>query len=227
MIFLIWLDEDDADMVEEEDVDTCWVVALLLLLLAIMFFISAIEFCISPRHCLMSTAELDVELDCFEEEDEEDDEDLMAEDMRRCVEDVLAIRAVVVEELLVDEDTCLLLELLLFRSSCAAEVLIAVVPEVLPLANDDDDDAFEEPNRLWQRVGGVGGPIIPVLLPVSVARSDISRRGNRNCDRRVATDGPERLMTILSVLLLLLLLLLLLEVGQVVCTQINTLWCRN
>lgn len=206
MIFLIWLDEDDADMVEEEDVvDTCWVA----LLLATMFLISAIEFCISPRLRLMSTAAelLDVELDCFEEEEEEDeeDEDWRAEDMRRCVEDVLAIREdVVVEELLLDdEDTCLLLELLLLRSSCAAEAVIGAV--LLPLASDDDeDDAFDEPNKLWPaRVGGVGGPISPVLLllPVSEARSDISRRGNRNCDRRVATDGPERLMTILLLML--------------------------
>lgn len=101
-------------MVEEEDVvDTCWVA--LLVVLATMFLISAIEFCISPRLRLMSTAELlDVELDCFEDEE---DEDCRAEDMRRCVEDVLAIRDVVVEELLLDdEDTCLLLELLLLRS---------------------------------------------------------------------------------------------------------------
>lgn len=193
-------------MVEEEEdvVDTCWVA----LLLATMFLISAIEFCISPRLRLMSTAAevLDVELDCFEEEEEDDeeDEDWRAEDMRRCVEDVLAIRDVVVEELLLldDEDTCLLLELLLLRSSCAAEAVIAAV--LLPLANDDEDDALDEPNRLWPaRVGGVGGPISPVLLllPVSEARSDISRRGNRNCDRRVATDGPERLMTIVLLLL--------------------------
>lgn len=120
MIFLIWLDEDDADMVEEEDVvDTCC--EALLLVLATMFLISAIEFCISPRLRLMSTAAelLDVELDCFEEEEEDDeeDDDWRAEDMRRCVEDVLAIRDVVVEELLLDdEDTCLLLELLLLRS---------------------------------------------------------------------------------------------------------------
>lgn len=169
-------------MVEEEDVvDTCWVA--LLLVLATMFLISAIEFCISPRLRLMSTAELlDVELDCFEEDEDEEDEDCRAEDMRRCVEDVLAIRDVVVEELLDDEDTCLLLELLLLRSSCAAEVVIALVPttaaELLPLASDDEDDAFDEPNRLWPaRVGGVGGPISPVpvllLLPVSEARSDI------------------------------------------------------
>lgn len=183
--------------------DTCWVA----LLLATMFLISAIEFCISPRLRLMSTAAelLDVELDCFEEEEDDDeDEDWRAEDMRRCVEDVLAIRDVVVEELLLleDEDTCLLLELLLLRSSCAAEAVIAAV--LLPLANDDEDDALDEPNRLWPaRVGGVGGPISPVLLllPVSEARSDISRRGNRNCDRRVATDGPERLMTIVLLLL--------------------------
>lgn len=62
-------------MVEEEEdvVDTCWVA----LLLATMFLISAIEFCISPRLRLMSTAAelLDVELDCFEEEDDEEDED--------------------------------------------------------------------------------------------------------------------------------------------------------
>lgn len=198
-------------MVEEEDVvDTCC--EALLEVLATMFLISAIEFCISPRLRLMSTAaELDVELDCFEEEDDEEDEDWRAEDMRRCVEEVLAIRDVVVEELLLDdEDTCLLLELLLLRSSCAAEAVIALVPTtaavLLPLANDDEDDAFDEPNRLWPaRVGGVGGPINPVpvllLLPVSEARSDISRRGNRNCDRRVATDGPERLMTILLLLL--------------------------
>lgn len=192
-------------MVEEEEdvVDTCWVA----LLLATMFLISAIEFCISPRLRLMSTAAelLDVELDCFEEEeDDEEDEDWRAEDIRRCVEDVFAIRDVVVEELLLldDEDTCLLLELLLLRSSCAAEAVIAAV--LLPLANDDEDDALDEPNRLWPaRVGGVGGPISPVLLllPVSEARSDISRRGNRNCDRSVATDGPERLMTIVLLLL--------------------------
>lgn len=104
-------------MVEEEDVvDTCWLA--LLVLLATMFLISAIEFCISPRLRLMSTAALDVELDCFEEEEEEDveDEDWRAEDMRRWVEDVLAIRDVCVDELLEDEDTCLLLELLLLRS---------------------------------------------------------------------------------------------------------------
>lgn len=191
-------------MVEEEDVvDTCWLA--LLVLLATMFLISAIEFCISPRLRLMSTAALDVELDCFEEEDVEDeDDDWRAEDMRRWVEDVLAIRDVCVDELLDDEDTCLLLELLLLRSSCAAEAVIAEVPTtaallLLPLANDDDEDAFDEPNRLWPaRVGGVGGPIIPVpaVVLLSEARSDISRRGNRNCDRRVATDGPERLMTI-------------------------------
>lgn len=114
MIFLIWLDEDDADMLDEVDVvDTCWVVALLVVL-ATMFLISAIEFCISPRLRLMSTAALDVELDCFEEEEDVEEEDCRADDMRRCVEDVLAIRDVVVEEL--DEDTCLLLELLLLRS---------------------------------------------------------------------------------------------------------------
>lgn len=104
--FLIWLDEDDADIVEELDVDT-WA---LLLVCPIMFFISAIEFCISPRPCLMAAAELDeLELeDCFEEEDA-----VSEEDMRRCVEDVLAIRDVVVE---LDEDTLLLELLLLLRS---------------------------------------------------------------------------------------------------------------
>lgn len=38
---------------------------------------------------------------------------------------------------------------------------------------------------------------VTVLLPVS-ARSDISRRGNRNCDLSAATDGLDRLMTMVS-----------------------------
>lgn len=194
--FLIWLDEEDADIVEEEDVDT-WLLAVEC---PIMFFISAIEFCISPRPCLMAAAELDeLEEDCFEEEEEEDkdDEAVRDEDMRRCVEDVLAIRDVVDVELV--EDTLLLELVLLLRSSCAAELVIAV--DAVPAeASDDEDDAFDDPNR--PRVGGVGGPIIvPPGLPVSAARSDISRRGNRNCDRRVATDGPDRLMTISLMLL--------------------------
>lgn len=174
--FLIWLDEDDADIVE--DVDT-WLLALLVVW-PIIFFISAIEFCISPSPCLMAAAELDeleLELDCFEEDA------VREEDMRRCVEDVLAIRDVVV--LLVEDTLLLELLLLLLRSSCAVELVIAaaaveaVPAEVLLLASDDEDDAFDEPNR--PRVGGVDGPIIvPPGLPVSGASSDISRRGNRN-----------------------------------------------
>lgn len=106
--FLIWL--DDADIVEEEDVDT-WLLAVEC---PIMFFISAIEFCISPRPCLMAAAELDeleLEEDCFEEDEDEDA--VRDEDMRRCVEDVLAIRDVVVELV---EDTLLLELVLLLRS---------------------------------------------------------------------------------------------------------------
>lgn len=177
--FLIWLDEDDADIVEDEDVDVdTWLLALLVVW-PIIFFISAIEFCISPSPCLMAAAELvelELELDCFEDAVRE-------EDMRRCVEDVLAIRDVVV--LLVEDTLLLELLLLLLRSSCAVEVVIAaaaveaVPAEVLLLASDDEDDAFDEPNR--PRVGGVDGPIIvPPGLPVSGASSDISRRGNRN-----------------------------------------------
>lgn len=73
MCFLIWLDEDDEDIVEEDvEVDT-WLLALLVVW-PIMFFISAIEFCISPRFCLMAAAELDE--DCFEDDEEVSEEDM-------------------------------------------------------------------------------------------------------------------------------------------------------
>lgn len=91
----------------DEDVDT-WEA----LLWPIMFFISAIEFCISPRPCLTAAAD---ELDDEDLEDDDVEEDEREEDISRWVDDVLAIRDVVVLD---EEDTfeLLLLELLLFRS---------------------------------------------------------------------------------------------------------------
>lgn len=92
--------EDDEDV--DVDVDICEA-----LLWPIMFFISAIEFCISPRPCL-TAADLE----------DEDDEDVI----RRCVDEVLAILDVVVLLLLDEEDT---LELLLLEAafkSCKVEV---------------------------------------------------------------------------------------------------------
>lgn len=97
--------EDDEDV--DVDVDICEA-----LLWPSMFFISAIEFCISPRPCLTAAAEVDADLE------DEDDED----DISRCVDEVLAIFDVVVVLLLNEEDT---LELLLLDAafrSCKVKV---------------------------------------------------------------------------------------------------------
>lgn len=162
-----------------------------------MFFISAIEFCISPRSCLTAAADDDDADDEAHFDDEEEEEDVREEDINRCVEEVLAILDVVVVLLLVDEDT---LELLLlvdaeFSNSCD-EVMFAlasIVPVVVkPAAAVPADDGALELNKLWPMrcavpTGTVGVPLTAMLLPVS-AKSDISRRGNKNCDLSVAID---------------------------------------
>lgn len=89
--------EDDEDV--EVEVEICEA-----LLWPSMFFISAIEFCISSRPCLTAAAEVDADLE------DEDDEDVIS----RCVDEVLAILDVVVVLLLDEEDT---LELLLLEAA--------------------------------------------------------------------------------------------------------------
>lgn len=160
-----------------------------------MVFISAIEFCISSRSCLTALAADDDEADFEEEEDERED------DINRCVEEVLAILDVVVVVLLVDEDTLELLLLLEaeFRSSCdelmPALASIAPVVVVGPPPADDTAAAALVLNRLWPRRWAVAAGTVAVGVPLAVmlllsvsAKSDISRRGNRNCDLSVAID---------------------------------------
>lgn len=89
--------EDDEEV--EVEVEICEA-----LLWPSMFFISAIEFCISSRPCLTAAAEVDADLE------DEDDEDVIS----RCVDEVLAILDVVVVLLLDEEDT---LELLLLEAA--------------------------------------------------------------------------------------------------------------
>lgn len=162
-----------------------------------MFFISAIEFCISPRSCLTAAAD-DAVADDEADFDDEEEEDVREEDINRCVEEVLAILDVVVVVLLVEEDT---LELLLlvdaeFSNSCdelmfALASIVPVVVKPAAAAVPADDGALVL-NKLWPMrcavpTGTVGVPLDAMLLPVS-AKSDISRRGNKNCDLSVAID---------------------------------------
>lgn len=105
--FFIWLvdDDDSEDVILEDDEDVEVEVEICeALLWPSMFFISAIEFCISPRPCLTAAAEVDADLE------DEDDEDVI----NRCVDEVLAILDVVVVLLLDEEDT---LELLLLEAA--------------------------------------------------------------------------------------------------------------
>lgn len=161
-----------------------------------MVFISAMEFCISSRSCLTALAADDDEADFEEEEDERED------DINRCVEEVLAILDVVVVVLLVDEDTLELLLLLEaeFRSSCDEVIpaLASIAPVVVvgpPPADDAATAAALALNRLWPRRWAVAAGTVVVGVPLAVmlllsvsAKSDISRRGNRNCDLSVAID---------------------------------------
>lgn len=179
---------EDVD-VEDDDV-VIWDEPLALLS---MFFISAMELLISPRSCLMASVD---EVVADEEADFEE------EDIERCVADVS--QAILHDDevvlLDVDEDVLELLVLLevAFRSSCD-EVMLAlesIAPEdvvVEPAAPAADDDELKRlcPRRRAVDAGIVGVPLaaIVVLLPSVSAKSDISRRGNRNCDLSFAMDG--------------------------------------
>lgn len=188
---------EDVD-VEDDDV-VIWDEPLALLS---MFFISAMELLISPRSCLMASVDEVVA---------DEEADLEEEDIERWVADVsqAILHDALVVLLLVDEDVLELLVLLevAFRSSCDEEMLalesippvdIVVVAVVDPaVAVAADDDALDELKKLCPRrravdAGIVGVPLAVIavlLLPSVSAKSDISRRGNRNCDLSFAMDG--------------------------------------
>lgn len=153
------------DLIDELEVvvDRFWVVLLLLLLWPIMFFISAIELCISPSPCLTAAAAVVLLL---LDEDVRDD--------MRCVEEELfstCFVEVLVED--VDDDSLelLLLLRLLLSSSCDVVIELASDPDVLDAS---EPPAVEVANRLC-RVGSVGEPVS--------AMSDIFLFGKKNCDR--------------------------------------------